>query len=112
MNAARRRSAYRRALAGIRGAGEYTETDVADLLAATVSGYIADRCDLPLGGLTRADALEQLRQRDTPTDLIDRVDGLLETCESLKFAAGVRVSADDLVARTTDCIHRLQREKL
>ena len=110
--AARRRSAYRRAMAGIRSAGERTEADIAKLLAATVSGYIADRCDLPSGGLTRADALEQLRQRQAPDEIIEQVDDLLEICESLKFAGMTPSAGQNLAAQATECINQLERHKL
>ena len=99
-------------MARIRGAGGHTGTDVADLLAATVSGYIADRCDLPSGGLTRADALEQLRKRHAPADIIEQVDDLLEICESLKFAGMTPCAGQDLAAQAAECVNQLERQKL
>ncbi len=109
---ARRRSAGLRALKKIDQARKYTGTDAADWLAATLTDYVADRCDLPTGGLTRADARNELERRDLPADVVAQVDHLLKTCEDLKFAGLDSSTGQDLAARAGECVKRLERERL
>ena len=109
---ARRRSAGRRALKKIDEARKYVGTEAADWLAATLTDYVADCCGLPTGGLTRADARNELERRNVPADAVAQVDHLLETCEDLKFAGLDSSAGQDLAVRATECVKRLEREKL
>ncbi|MCH8851450.1 MAG: BatD family protein [Planctomycetes bacterium] len=110
--AARRRSAHRRAMSKIQQSRGHGDTEIAELLAAAVTDYVADRCGLPAGGLTRVDALEQLTKRHTSANLIEQVDNLLKTCESLKFAGPDSAASQNLTTRAAESINQLEREKL
>jgi hypothetical protein len=80
--------------------------------AAAVTGYVADRCDLPPGNVTRNDVINQLRQRNLPEATIDKVDVLLVECEGVQYGAAERASVKDLIERARDCVNQLERRKL
>ncbi len=108
---ARRRVARRTALAHIANLNGADATSAASTVSAAVTGYVADRCNLPPGGLTRVDAVSRLRHQHVAEDLVSRVDGLLAECENAQYAGG-RASADDLATRARQCINELERVKL
>jgi len=108
----RRRSAKRVAMHAIESAGRENRAELASAVEIALCGYIADRCDLPAGGLTRAEAIEHLRQRSVSGTLIDEVDRLLERCEGMRYGAG-EAGAEAIVADAAQqCIARLERERL
>lgn len=105
---ARRRTARRnasRALASARdGAG------AADAVAGALVGYVADRCNLPTAGLTRADAIEAMLHRGVRPDVADRVDALLRCCDDARYAGRGVEAGDSLVTRAEECIRELERQ--
>jgi len=108
---ARRRSAKRVALAGVHDAARAGGAELAASLAAALGGYVADRCNLPTGGLTRAAVVEQLHRREVRTDIVDQIDRLLDACESMQYAGGGGTDRESLVQDARRCIHRLERER-
>lgn len=106
---ARKRRARRAAVARLRSSGT-SPRDVAAAVTSAIGQYVADRCNLPSGGMTRAAVLEQLAARSLPADLVQQVDRLLEECESVHYAGSGTQSADPLRDAALRCIDRLERE--
>jgi hypothetical protein len=107
---ARRRSAKRRAMRSIQEATRAGTAASAARLAAAATGYVADRCNLPVGGLTRAEAVDHLMRRGVSRDLVAELNRLLERCEAMQYAAGASASGDDLAQAVSRCISRLEKE--
>jgi len=108
---ARRRSAKRVALGRVHDAARTGGTELAASLAAALGGYVADRCNLPTGGLTRAAVVDQLDRRGVPNDIVDQIDKLLDACETLQYAGGGGTDRESFVQAVRRCIHRLERER-
>ena len=47
-----------------------------------------------------------------PADVVAQVDHLLKTCEDLNFAGLDSSAGQDLAAQATECVKRLERERL
>jgi hypothetical protein len=73
--------------------------------------YVADRCGLPAGTLTRAEAIDHLARREVAPEVIEQVDHLLERCESMRYAANGQDAVDDLPTAASRCVSRLERER-
>jgi len=69
-------------------------------------GYIADKCAMPSGGLTRGDAVRTLKERGFPEETVQRVDGLLEALEQSEYG-GERANVD--ASDAGDLIDALER---
>lgn len=109
----RRRLARKMAMAVIcRAIADEDGSAAASHAAAAVTGYVADRCDLPPGNVTRNDVINQLRQRSLPEAAIDKVDVLLAECEGVQYGAAERAGVKDLIERARDCVNQLERRKL
>ena len=66
--------------------------DAADQVRAALVGLVADIANVPEGGLTSTDAGRLLRERGVESDLIDRMQELLEQCEGVRYGG----SGDDI----------------
>ena len=108
---ARRRSARKKAWQTIETAAKGSESELAAGVSTAIGGYVADRCNLPSGGLTRAAVVEHLTARLVSASIIEDVDRLLERCESLRYAAAGGTSRDDLVRAAMTAIERLEGER-
>jgi len=100
----RRRSARRTAQRAIEQAG-----GAPDALTDALLGYIADRFDLPAGGLTRQEAIAQLRQAAAPADCVRGIDEVLAECESAQFGGGAATAIGELSARVRAGLDALNR---
>ncbi|UCE61469.1 MAG: BatD family protein, partial [Phycisphaerales bacterium] len=109
----RRRAARKTALAAIRRASAEADgkASVAHS-AAAVTGYVADRCNLPPGNITREDVLRELRSRKLPETAINKVDHLLAECEAAQYGTTEHVSVKRLIQQARDCVTELERRKL
>ena len=108
----RRRSARKTALAAIRRATtDPGESPSASPIAAAVTGYLADRCNLPLGSVTRTDVISELRLRDLPEALINEVDALLAECETAQYGASRDAVGGDLAELARSCVNSLERRE-
>lgn len=103
---ARRRVARKQADRRLAEAG--TEPDAIGLVADALLNYVADRANLPSGGLTRIDAVGQLRADGVPDEAVDEVDGLLSACEAARYG-GVTAGGAELVERAGQCVRELER---
>ncbi len=108
----RRRSAMRKARGIIHRARTQAGAPAADLLMGALTGFIADRCNVPAGGLTRADSIDALRRHNAADDLIQDFDELLEQFENSKYARVEHRATEESVRRATNLLERLQIEKL
>jgi len=109
---ARRRTAKRTAMGRIAEAARSNGVDSAAGVTAALVGYVADRCNVPAGGVTRADAVGQLRRRAVRDELVREVDAVLAECENARYAGGGQGSSNDIVARARRCIDELERQRL
>jgi len=107
---ARRRRAWRTALAALNAARSGSGQGAAEV-GAVVVRYISDRCNAP-SGLTAAEAVGALRDRGAGAERIQAVDALLQKCEALQYAGGRAEGAADLAEQARRCIHQLERERL
>ena len=108
---ARRRRARRTAMSAIAAAGSAGGTASAAEISGAVTRYVADRFNLPPGGVTSNDAVRQLRTRRVAEEVIERVYVLLSECENAQYAGTGQSSADDFITRARRCIHELERQK-
>ncbi|MBU0618347.1 MAG: BatD family protein [Planctomycetes bacterium] len=108
----RRRSARKRAIVMIRHTrAEASGAVAASRIAAAVTGYVADRCNLPGGSATRNEIIDHLRLHSVPEALIDKIDALLAECEEAQYAAAQDASADDYAERARSCVNELERQR-
>ncbi len=109
---ARRKAARGRALALMTGASGSSNGTVADQVAAVLTGYVADKCNLPAGATTRADAVRRLREQGLAEDVVARFDELLDECESARYGAVDATEGEDIARRARACLDDLERSKL
>lgn len=57
-------------------------------LVRAINMYVADRLNIPAGGLTPEIIQEKLAERHASPGLIGRLDGFLRTCDLARFASG------------------------
>jgi hypothetical protein len=108
---ARRRKARRRALDRLGPVGTGSPREAAAAVGSALPQYVADRCNLPAGGMTRTRVVEELSGRALPADLVQEVDALLGECESIHYAGDGTRAAAELQAAAVACIERLERER-
>jgi len=106
---ARRRAAYRTAMRAIAAASG--SSGPAEQVAGAVLGYVADRCNLPTGGLTRVEARNALTTRKVAAHLVAEMDTLLNRCDDIRYAGGGSDATGDLVNATKQCISALERQR-
>ena len=81
----RRHRAYAVTKKALRRAGHASRPEEAGVL---LIGYIADRCNVPAGGLIRADAVKLLADRGVAPEMIESLDGFLESLERAQYGGG------------------------
>jgi len=97
---ARRRSAARTALRRLQQAGRLREEGACyRQVWAALLGYVADRYNLPVGGLTPADAVHTLRANGAPQELVAECEQILAACEQAQFAGLGSASAAETLDR-------------
>lgn len=107
--ALRRRSrAYTRARRAFRRDGG---ADGAEWIAGVLLGYLADRCNVPSGGLTRADAARLLVERCVPEETRTAVDQLLASVEAVRYGGGAG-GGNDLASMARRLLDDLERLRL
>lgn len=105
----RRSRAYahaRRALRTDNGAA--SRVDVAGALLS----YIADRCNVPSGGMTRADAARLLGDRAVPEGTARAVNAFLESLEQSQYGRVDASGGNDHVSTARKLVDELERLKL
>jgi hypothetical protein len=108
----RRRSAKRRALLMIRRARSEADASLAaSRIAAALTGYVTDHCNLPAGSATRGEIVDHLRQQDVPEEMVVRIDELLGECEAAQYAAAEGASTDEFAQRARGCVNELDRQR-
>jgi hypothetical protein len=81
----RRARAYASAKKALRRVGHTARPEEAGVL---LIGYIADRCNVPVAGLIRTDAVSLLADRGVAPEMIRSVDGFLESLERAQYGGG------------------------
>jgi hypothetical protein len=84
---------------------------MASCLAAGLLGYVADRLNLPSGGLTRNEAVARLREEGLDEDAVAAIDDLLAEFEAVEYGGAPGDRGEDLTDRTKNCIDRLERAR-
>lgn len=82
--------------------------DPAQELYRGLTGYIADKCDVPQGGVTSAEAAELLRAYEVEEALIDNVVKILKNCERAAYASA-QLSQSELEALVSGAVHCIER---
>ena len=104
----RRRSARKNALTALgRAGGHATASDV----TSAVSGYVADRCNLPIGGLTGSDVVAGLTERQVSGPTLERVERFFEQAEAVQYAGSDKQTTRGLLDQARECISLLERER-
>ncbi|MBN2561583.1 MAG: protein BatD [Phycisphaerae bacterium] len=75
-------------------------------------GYIADRCNVPAGGLTREDAVRLIAERGVPEPTVRVVDALLGSLELAEYGGQAREAVRDGAASALRLVGELERCKL
>jgi hypothetical protein len=88
------------------------ESASASPIAAAVTGYVADRCNLPLGTVTRSEVITELRSRSLPEALVNEIDALLAECETARYGARRDAVGGDLADRARSFVNTLEKRKL
>ncbi len=105
---ARRRTARRMARSRVQHPGR--QNTAAAVLAA-IGGYVADRCNLPPGTLTRAEIIRYLSDRGVKRSLREEMDRLLVACEQAQYAGTAGSDAKEFAAAALRCVDLLERER-
>lgn len=108
---ARKRRARRQAVGRLRQIGSEDASQAAAVVSSAVGQYIADRCNLPVGGMTRSAVVEQLKRCGARAEAVATTDELMEECEGIHYAGTGTRSARELQQMAVNCINRLEREK-
>lgn len=99
----RRRNAYSHA----RKALSHNPADVG-VVSNIVLTYVADRCNVPAGGLTRADAMQLLAQRNVPEQTRRDLDAFLESLEFAEYGGGTVLSVQEAAKQAQGFIDSLE----
>ena len=94
-----------------RARGDADASNAPSRIAAAVTGYISDHCNLPAGTATRGEAIDQLRQHNVPAGVVARIDELLAECEAAQYAAAEGARTDELAQRARVCVNELDRQR-
>ncbi len=110
---ARRRRAARTAMSAISAVNAQHDSSpnaaTAGRLAEAVLRYVADRCNLPAGGLTRAEAIQKLQGHGIDSMLVHRVNELLSQCEQAAYAHLAAGDSAQLAADAERCINEMEQ---
>jgi len=78
-------------------------------LGGAVLTYVADRCDVPSAGLTRADAVALLVGREVSPETADRFDAFLADQEHARYAGGSAGDGRRMAAEAREILDQLER---
>ncbi len=78
-------------------------------VATAITRYIADRFNLPAGGVTRGEAVASLREANVPASLVQEVDDLLAGCESMQYGGLTATATNQPVGQAKRCIDQMER---
>lgn len=84
-------------------------SDPAEALMRALTGYVADVCAVPAGGITSADAADWLAAREAPPEAARELAALIRQCERARYA-GSSMPTDAVAAQceaAKACIDRL-----
>ncbi|MBN2543721.1 protein BatD [bacterium] len=111
---ARNIKALREAKQKLKKAGKRYKDNPGEALSAvtsSVTGYIADRLNLPPAGLIFRDIVPQLVEKGVAEDLILRTDKLIDTCNLARYAPGqIEFEFNDLIKEASGILKQLDRK--
>lgn len=83
-------------------------------LARAINMYVADRLNIPAGGLTPEIIRERLAECHAPPELMGRLDGFLRTCDLARFASGRATSMEmeGAYREATEILEGLRKARL
>jgi hypothetical protein len=109
---ARSRAARRRADLALTHAASDGDAHQAHGIVAAITGFIADRCDLPPGTMTSHDVTSTLNAAGITAETVSRVNALLTACETAQFAGDSSSVDDSVLHDARNCLALLQKERL
>ena len=111
----RSRGALRRAreslAEAVRAAKENRDSEAFQAVYRTLTGFIADRAQVPSAGLTATEAIELLEKRGVSDDERNAIRELLDTCEQARYGAAGGKSTEE-AAREADSHLRILEKQL
>lgn len=78
---------------------------------AAVAGYVADRCGVPAGGITRAEAVKLLADRGVPAEIVQSIDELLGSLELAEYGQQSSGAMDGQVASARQIVDSLEKRR-
>lgn len=81
-----------------------------DGVATALLSYVAERCSVPVGGLTRREAVYLLDSQQLQFDVVHEFDRVLSACESVRFAGAPAEDTHRLVDEARQCLWHLDQE--
>ncbi len=78
-------------------------------LGGTLLTYVADRCGAPAAGLTRADALALLTEREVAAETAERFDAFLADLEQATYAGGAMGDEQRMATEAREVLDQLER---
>lgn len=81
-------------------------------IATALLTYVADRCNAPAAGMTRADAVTLLESRNCPQELVNELNKLLEQLEMATYAGAAGMSQDAARSNAQHLIEAMERTDL
>ncbi|MBK8270816.1 MAG: BatD family protein [Planctomycetes bacterium] len=84
----------------------------APAIGAALLGYVADRYNAPSAGMTRADAVARLHSSQVSADVVNEMNGLLESMEFAQYGGMAGVSIDETTSRARRIIDGLEKIEL
>ncbi|HNX26456.1 MAG TPA: BatD family protein [Phycisphaerae bacterium] len=104
-------SAKRRRNAGRAARGVLSSAETADDVEAAVLRFVADRACKPVAGMTRGEAVAEMKARRWPQNVIDAADEFLGRCEHLRYSGGGVAALDELKKQARKCLREMDRQK-
>ena len=83
-------------------------------LVRAINMYVADRLNIPAGGLTPEIIQEKLAERHASPELMGRMDRFLRACDLARFASGeaTRTEMESSYREATEILEELRRSRL
>jgi hypothetical protein len=115
---ARMRKAYKNARRGLAAAAAFSNADRQEEFYAkifkTLQGYLGDRLHVSSGGITIETAVEYLRSKGAPGEIITGLNQVFEVCDAARFAPleSARADMPQLLRLATQIVEDLEKVKL
>jgi hypothetical protein len=101
----------RRRNAGRAAKGVLSSAKTADDVEAAILRFVADKSGKPVAGMTRGEAVFEMRSRNWSQDVIRAADELMGECEHARYAGGGVATIDELKKKAQKCLREMDGQK-